>query len=154
RAVPGGAGGRGRRRWGARGERGRGRGAEGVRGYGREDGPAGAATAAAVRRRAGPRGGGAAGDPGKGGRETVGSAVRTEGACKPASHPGPHSGPYKSRAGFGASRFRPRSVGVHALAELAQRLALDLADALAGQAEPLADLLERLGLLVVQAEAH
>ena len=38
--------------------------------------------------------------------------------------------------------------------ELGQRLALDLADALAGQAEALADLLERLRLLVVEAEPH
>src|SRR5262249_30655842 len=46
------------------------------------------------------------------------------------------------------------SIRLHRFAELRQRLALDLADALARQAEALADLLERLGLLVVQAEAH
>src|SRR4051812_48492943 len=53
-----------------------------------------------------------------------------------------------------AARQEVGSLHLQTLAELAQRLALDLADALAGQAEALADLLERLGLLVVQAEAH
>src|SRR5262245_32083763 len=46
------------------------------------------------------------------------------------------------------------SIGVHALIELAERLALDLPYALARQAQPLADLFQRLRLFVVQAEAH
>src|SRR5262245_24149136 len=54
----------------------------------------------------------------------------------------------------GADAPRSPSFRTDALVELVQRLALDLADALAGQAEALADLLERLRLLVVQAEAH
>jgi hypothetical protein len=51
----------------------------------------------------------------------------------------------------GCGRLR-RSGGLDPFANLAQRLALDLADALARQPQPLADLLERLGLLPVQAE--
>src|SRR6516225_9349039 len=43
---------------------------------------------------------------------------------------------------------------LQALAELDERLGADLADALAGEAEPPADLLERLRLVVIQAKAH
>ena len=43
---------------------------------------------------------------------------------------------------------------VQAFGQLAEGFGLDLADALAGQAERLADLLERLRLVVVQAEPH
>ena len=39
------------------------------------------------------------------------------------------------------------------LAEFGQRLPLDLVNALAGQPETVADLLERLGLLAVQTES-
>src|SRR5262245_37071263 len=44
-------------------------------------------------------------------------------------------------------------LGLHALAEQAQGLALDLADALTGQAEALADFLERLGLTAIESKA-
>src|SRR5204863_165742 len=46
------------------------------------------------------------------------------------------------------------SLAGEVLAELLQRLALDLADPLAGQPEALADLLERPRLLVVEPEPH
>src|SRR5579883_1594369 len=59
-----------------------------------------------------------------------------------------------SRVGPPTRRRDEALLALQVLAELAQGLALDLADALARQAEALADLLERLGLLVVQAEAH
>src|SRR3954470_2677408 len=52
-------------------------------------------------------------------------------------------------AGVGAEPVRAL-----ALAELRHDLALDLADALAGQPEVLADLVERAGLAVVQAVAQ
>src|SRR5262249_10719380 len=67
--------------------------------------------------------------------------------------------PTKKHQAGGVPRLVPWGVApalltLHALAQLAQRLALDLADALARQAEALADLLEGLRLLVVQAETH
>ena len=43
---------------------------------------------------------------------------------------------------------------MHALAELAERLALDLPDALARQPEAFADLFESFRLFIVQSEAH
>src|SRR5262249_51401792 len=45
-------------------------------------------------------------------------------------------------------------IRLQAFAELVQRLALDLPDALAGQAETFADALQRVRSLGVQAEAH
>src|SRR3954451_23750191 len=48
----------------------------------------------------------------------------------------------------------PQGVGALGIAELGHRLALDLADPLAGEAEALADLLEGARLLAVQSEPH
>src|SRR4051794_33467376 len=47
-----------------------------------------------------------------------------------------------------------QGVGALRVAQLGHRLTLDLPDPFAGEAEPLADLLQRAGLLPVQAEAH
>src|SRR5436305_7508369 len=45
------------------------------------------------------------------------------------------------------------AVAQHAAAQLAERFLLDLADALAGEVEPLGEHLERLGLAVAQSVA-
>ena len=48
----------------------------------------------------------------------------------------------------------PQPLRVAVGVELVERLRLDLADALAGDAEALADLLQRAGLLAAEAEAE
>src|SRR5947209_7252729 len=53
-----------------------------------------------------------------------------------------------------SARVRAEPVGPLAVAELGHHLALDLANPLAGQAEQLADLIERAGLSVVEPEAQ
>src|SRR5262245_33398479 len=60
----------------------------------------------------------------------------------------------RSPAGPSSISSSPASLRRQILAQLRQRLALDLTHPLARQAEALADLLERLRLLVVQAEPH
>src|SRR4051794_11749215 len=77
-------------------------------------------------------------------RESMPPAEKREGRIR--EDPGAALSPATVEAGS--------SVGHQAGRELAQGLVLDLADALAGQAKGLADLLEGLGRGVVQAEPH